>query len=131
MANAGQIQQGERRSPATEIVAGQRLSPRTEFKAGQTAHNRLEVGAVTIRQPTSIDRNQRAWVKVAEPNKWKKRAVVVWEKANGAVPRGWVVHHRDRNALNDDIGNLQAMSRGDHAAEHADEMQDARIGGHC
>lgn len=68
----------------------------------------------------------RAWVKVGEPNEWRVRAHLIWCIANGPLPDGWVVHHRDRNPLNDYIGNLQGMSRSDHIAEHRDELEAAR-----
>lgn len=120
-----QIKRGERLSPATEIKAGQRLSPSTEFKPGQSAHNKLAIGSVRIRRETHTGL-YRAWVKVDEPNVWKKRAVLVWESHYGSLPRGWVVHHDDRNSLNDDISNLIGMTRRAHVEEHREELNDAR-----
>lgn len=35
------------------------------------------------------------------------------------VPRGWDVHHKDENPLNDVPENLVALAHGDHAREHA------------
>lgn len=120
-----QFKPGQHVAPATEIKAGQRLSPATEFTPGQEAHNRLPVGAVTIRCETHTGLD-RAWIKTAEPNVWRKRAVVVWEAVNGEVPRGSVVHHRDRDSLHDAIENLQALTRKEHADEHRAELQAAR-----
>jgi len=68
----------------------------------------------------------RAWVKVAEPNKWELRARLVWAKHNGPIPSGMIVHHKDRNALNDEIGNLQMMTKAEHMDEHRGEIQAAR-----
>jgi hypothetical protein len=122
----GRYSSGTRASVATEIKPGQRLSPRTEFQPGQPAHNRLPVGSLTIRMRFG---SQRAFVKIAEPNVWRERAKVVWEAAHGmALPRGMVVHHKDRDPLNDDISNLAAMTRAEHAAEHADEARAAGFG---
>ena len=67
----------------------------------------------------------RAWVKVAEPKKWRQRALVNWEAANGPLPKGKLVHHKDRNPLNDDPSNLQALTRAEHLAEHRDEHRRA------
>ena len=39
-----------------------------------------------------------------------------------AVPRGHVVHHKDRNAQNNFPENLQVMSKADHDRHHAEEM---------
>ncbi len=117
-----QIKPGERRSRATEFKPGEHRSPTTEFKSGQPAHNKLPVGTTRIRRETHTGL-LRAWKKVAEPNVWVKRAVLVWESINGPLPKGWVVHHDDRNSLNDSIGNLYGLSRRDHAAEHREELQ--------
>lgn len=122
---AGRFVAGSRYSRATEIQRGERRSPATEFKPGQPAHNWLPVGSVRVRIETHTGL-PRAWVKVADPNFWKKRAVVVWEAANGPLLRGSVVHHKDRDSLNDDLGNLQAMTRREHAEEHRGEMERAR-----
>jgi hypothetical protein len=66
---------------------------------------------------------KRAWVKVAQPNKWKLRAVVNWESINGQVPRGKILHHKDRDTINDDPSNLEPKSRADHLAEHRHEFK--------
>jgi hypothetical protein len=115
-----EIRPGERRSPATEIQAGERRSPQTEFRKGQAAHNRLPVGSVRIRKRFGA---LRAFVKVSEPNTWLPRARVVWEQARGPMPRGHVIHHRDRDPLNDAIENLACLSRAEHRMEHHDEVQ--------
>lgn len=45
---------------------------------------------------------------------------LVWEAAHGRpVPPGHVVHHRDRNKLNNDPANLEDRPRSDHSREHA------------
>lgn len=98
------------------IPKGERRGRGTEFSG--PPHNTLPVGTVTIRKRPGRD-DVRAWVKVAEPNAWRPRAVVEWEKAHGPVPKGYVIHHVDHDSLNDDPANLQALSRGDHAALHS------------
>ena len=45
--------------------------------------------------------------------------MIVYELHHGPVPAGCVVHHRDRNSLNDAPDNLMALTRAAHAAEHA------------
>ena len=42
----------------------------------------------------------------------------VWESANGPIPPGFVVHHLDGNLRNNNVDNLVAMSRKDHAKIH-------------
>jgi len=91
------------------------LSPATEFQPGNKPANALLVDATTIRTRRG---KQRRWVKVAEPNVWRPCACVVWENTHGPIPPGSVIHHRDQNTLNDDLGNLQCLSRKEHLAVH-------------
>ena len=44
--------------------------------------------------------------------------VVVWEAANGPVPEGYVIHHKDENKLNNELDNLEAMTHQAHSALH-------------
>lgn len=121
-----QFKPGQSANPQTAFRPGQRVSPATEFKPGQSARNKLPVGAITIRTFRGV---QRAWVKVAEPNVWRERSKVVWERANGRpVPRGLVIHHRDHDSLNDAPDNLQALTRKQHALVHLADAQAAGFG---
>lgn len=43
----------------------------------------------------------------------------IWEKYNGVIPHGYVIHHKDENKLNWNIENLELMSAKDHGAYHA------------
>jgi hypothetical protein len=105
---------------------GMRLSPDSEFRAGHRPSNKLSVGDVTIR--TDKAGKPRAWVKVAEPNSWRPRAIVIWESTHGPLPRGKVVHHRDRDSTNDVPENLVALTPSEHATEHRDDLIEARRG---
>lgn len=101
---------------------GIHLSPQSEFKKGMISNHYLPVG--TVRERTrQRDGKTRAYIKVGEPSVWKLRCVVVWEKHNGPVPKGVVIHHKDRDTLNDDIDNLEALSRADHLATHRGEFK--------
>ena len=99
------------------IKLGERRSPGTQFQPGTVPLNRLPVGSVTLRRRRR-EGDQRAWVKVAEPNVWRPRAVVVWESENGPVPHGKVVHHVDGDPLNDEPSNLAALTRAEHQRVH-------------
>jgi hypothetical protein len=85
------------------------------------------VGTVRIRTNYKRGGVKRAWVKTAEPNTWRLRAVVNWELENGPVPIGKVLHHKDRNKLNDAVCNLEPKSRAEHIAEHRSEFSKAGI----
>jgi len=63
---------------------------------------------------------------VLRPDWWKGTAKyvpvhhLVWGKWNGAasVPKGFVVHHKDENKLNNHFTNLELMSRAEHCVHH-------------
>lgn len=42
----------------------------------------------------------------------------VWEKHNGPIPRGMVIHHINEDKTDNLITNLAMMSRGAHSAHH-------------
>ena len=42
----------------------------------------------------------------------------VWEKHNGKIPEGYDIHHIDGNKSNNDISNLQIMTKSEHIKLH-------------
>ena len=86
----------------------------------------MPIGTVTIR--TTRDGCQRAFIKVEHPNKWKLRAAKTWEEKYGAIPTGKLIHHHDRNTMNDAIENLRCLTRAEHALEHRAELRVGRWG---
>lgn len=104
---------------------GIHLSPGSEFKPGRCSGTKAPVGTVRIRA-NKRDGIERAYIKTAEPNVWKLRARIVWEDANGPLPRGKIIHHRDRDALNDAIHNLECLTRAEHATEHQRDLHEVR-----
>ena len=104
-------------------LKGIHLSPGSEFQPGRASLTRQPVGSVTIRMPRGV---KRAYIKVAEPNVWRLRAVVAWEATNGPLPKGFVIHHRDRNTLNDAVDNLECLTKAEHAIDHQRELREAR-----
>jgi len=100
-------------------------SRQTQFKPGREPSNKVRVGTVTVRYQRGD--HDRAWIKVGEPNEWKRRAVYVWEAHGGIIPEGFVIHHMNKNALDDRIQNLALISRCAHPSCHGEE---ARAGRH-
>ena len=94
------------------------------FKKGQPCKSILPVGSETLR----VDKNGklRCWIKIAENGTsydWILKAVHVWQQHHGKIAKGIVIHHKDRNPLNDNIDNLQAMTRREHIREHRAEIK--------
>lgn len=79
------------------------------FKKGQTPWNHVNVG-------------DEAWtsdgylkVKIAEPNRWKQKHVLVWEQQNGKVPAGFMITFKDKNHANCSIENLTLITKSENA----------------
>lgn len=121
--NAGTFRLGQ--EPHNKGAKGVHYSPRTEFKKGQRSIHRAPLGTETIRFDKRT-KTPRTWVKVAEPNEWRLKAVLVYEKTHGAIKAGLVVHHKDHNSLNDAPDNLAALTRSQHIAAHRDDLQAAK-----
>lgn len=77
----------------------------TMFKKGHKPHNTLPIGTEITMKDGFIK------VKVAEPNKWKLKHVLVWEKHYGNVPAKHCIVFIDRNRQNCDISNLMLIKR--------------------
>jgi hypothetical protein len=77
----------------------------TQFKKGNTPYNYMPVGSERVNGDGYVD------VKVADPNKWKGKHILIWEKYNGPVPEGHAVIFGDGNRRNFDINNLIMVSR--------------------
>ena len=75
------------------------------FKKGDIPINHKLVGSerVTVDDYTEV--------KVAEPNKWRLKHQLTWEKFKGPIPKGYAVIFGDGNRRNLDINNLILVSR--------------------
>lgn len=51
--------------------------------------------------------------------KGKRLHCVVWEHYNGKIPKGYQIHHIDGDRYNNNIENLELVSRSEHARYHA------------
>jgi hypothetical protein len=79
----------------------------TSFKKGNRPKNWTPIG--TERYET---KDRYIKVKVAEPNVWKFKHRLEWEKHHGPVPKGYVIVLKDGDRENCDIDNLACISRG-------------------
>jgi hypothetical protein len=72
----------------------------TQFKKGNQPHNYQPVGTERINTYGYRD------VKIADPNKWKAKHILLWEEKNGPVPKGHKVMFGDGDKTNVNIDNL-------------------------
>lgn len=42
----------------------------------------------------------------------------LWEKENGKTPKGYIIHHKDKNKLNNSLNNFELLTRSEHAKLH-------------
>lgn len=60
----------------------------------------------------------RGYRMVRVGNKFREEHIVIWEKHYGKKPKGYDIHHKDFNKLNNKIENLQCLKHGKHTALH-------------
>lgn len=80
----------------------------TQFKKGHKSHNWVELGTERINADGYCE------IKVADGKRqgnWKGKHLVIWEKENGPVLRGYAVIFGDSNNRNFDIENLILVTR--------------------
>src|SRR5882762_4320127 len=58
---------------------------------------------------------------------WREKKIylhrAVWEKANGPVPEGFHVHHKDGNPANNKLTNLECINEQEHWDAHEEERK--------
>lgn len=72
-------------------------------------------GVKYYRYPDSPKRTHRVYFQ----RQGKQLHRAIWEDANGPIPDGFEVHHKDGNPLNNSVDNLEALPRSRHKAESA------------
>lgn len=77
----------------------------TQFKKGHKPHNYRPVGSERLSKDGYIE------IKVSDPNKWRGKHLIIWEKHNGPVPKSHAVIFGDGNNRNFDVNNLLLVSR--------------------
>ena len=78
---------------------------KTRFKKGQSPINCRPVGSERITNDGYIE------IKIAEPNVWKFKHLVVWEKENGPIPKGHALVFADGDKTNISLDNLLLVTR--------------------
>ena len=78
---------------------------KTRFKKGQSPINWRPVGSERITNDGYTE------IKIAEPNVWKLKHLVVWEKENGPIPKGHALVFADGDKTNISLDNLLLVTR--------------------
>ena len=93
--------------PHTKGKPGTKGWKQNQFKKGHKPHNYLPVGTERVNGDGYVD------IKIADPNVWKGKHLIIWEKSNGPVPEGKAIIFGDKNNRNFDINNLLLVTRGE------------------
>ncbi len=83
---------------------GSEWGKQTHFKKGNHPHNYKPIGSKRITKDGYHE------TKVADPKKWKQDHVVMWEQANGPVPKTCVLRFIDGNKNNITLSNLMLIA---------------------
>ena len=86
------------------------------FKKGDRPKNWTPVGTERVRSCGYV------WVKVAEPNKWRQKQILVWEAAYGPIPKGHKIIYKDKNRQNVTIENMMLVTDAQMAILHGRGM---------
>ena len=86
-------------------VTGYMGANKTSFKKGSVPHNHKPVGYERIRGDGYVT------VKVAEPNKFRLKQLVVWEAHHGKLKKGYNLRFLDNDRTNCNIDNLMLIPR--------------------
>ena len=101
--NNGRFSKGM--TPWNKGLSYQPNNKETRFKKGHITSNYRQVGEERINIDGYIE------IKVAEPNKWRLKHRVIYEKHHGEIPKDHVVIFADGNKMNFKIDNLVLISR--------------------
>lgn len=124
--NAGSFRRGL--IPWNKGVKGIHLSPDTEFKPGHVSTKRCPIGTTRVRvfRKDGELHSARAFVKVAQPDVWKLRSHVMWEKAHGPIPKGMLLHYKNDDEMDDRLSNFALLTRAKHLATHRPQFEGKR-----
>jgi hypothetical protein len=101
----GRFEKGNRPWTAGTKGMGVCKANKGSFKTGNRPENWTPVGTERVTFDGYIK------VKIAEPNIWKFKHIIIWEATNGKRPCGMAVIFKDGNCLNCESENLEQVSR--------------------
>lgn len=100
---------------------GQAASRKTQYKPGHLPHNGgTPVGTIRLRHDHKDRPGSKPyyWQKVEQPNVWRMKHVVEWEKHNGPVPDGCMVTFANGDTTDWRIDNLILETKAQHGVKN-------------
>jgi hypothetical protein len=104
MGNKGSFKKGN--TPWNKNEKGIHLSSETEFKKDQNVGEKHPCWKGGVQKP----KNDCAYLYVGNSQR-VRRPKTIWEEANGSVPKGYIIYHKDGDNKNDDLSNLEIITR--------------------
>ena len=74
------------------------------------------------------------------PARYKKRKIkgvtysehrLVWEKAHGPIPEGYIVHHKNGDKFDNRLENLEILTHAEHSRHHNDKHPRVKVCESC
>lgn len=75
-------------------------------------------GRIYRRYPGCGRKNAERYYTCVNDNGFRVYHRDLWEKHKGPIPKGFHIHHRDENPLNNSLDNLECLSPAEHAQRH-------------
>ena len=102
--NKGSFKKGQ--VPWNRGLKGIHMSPETEFKKGEHVGFKHPCWKGGLQNPVNDCAHLYTGV-----NSRVRKPKLIWEKFHGKLPKGHVIYHRDGDNKNDELWNLEAISR--------------------
>jgi len=94
------------RTPWNKDVKAYMGANATSFKKGNLPHNTRNEGE------TRLNKEGYVLVKIAH-RKWIRKHQLIWEQANGEIPKGYVLRLKDGNKENYSLDNMELITFAD------------------
>lgn len=96
----------------------------TSFKKGQSSWNKGKTYVCKNPKKSKGYINSSGYLVFYKNRKELYAHRMIWEKYHGTIPIGYIIHHQDRNKLNNDIANLELLTTSQHSKEHYSEKKE-------
>ncbi len=105
----GQFRKGHIPANKGKKFPGSNIGGKTKFQKGHRPVNYLPIGTELMKGDGYI------WVKIGEPNKWKQKHILLWQRENGPIPKGKVITFLDGDHAHCSLDNLMLITRSENA----------------